>query len=84
MHLTQVLRFWAKINLYKLISPLIKEIFFQGFVNKHYNYNFIDHSYKVISSIGEIIINNSKYAFDPCSEVLDKMNIYKLISPLIK
>ena len=85
MYLTNVLRFWTKINPYKLISLLIKEgkFFSQEFINKHYNTAFKYQNSLGLSSFGELIIYNCSYAFDPCFEVLKK-NLYKLISPLRK
>ena len=74
MHLTHVLRFWIKINLYNLKSPLIKEerlFFSQDFINNHYNSDFKDF-FLCLIIFGELIIDHFEYALDPYFEVLDK------------
>ena len=45
--------------------------------------NFIDRNYTGLSSFGELIIDHCQYAFHPWFDVLEKINLYKLISPLI-
>ena len=85
MHLTQVLRFWTKTNHNKLISPLIKDNFFlQTFINNHSCLTLIQHHSKGLSRVVEMFIDSCLYAFDPCFEVLGKINLYTLISSLIK
>ena len=56
----------------------------QSFINNRSNSTFKYQNFLGISRYGEMDKDNCQYAFDPCFDVLDKINRYKLVSPLIK
>ena len=66
------------------MNKRVKGIFLRDFVNNHSNSTFKNHNHLGLRSFVELIIDNCSYTFDPCFEVLDKKNLNKLISPLIK
>ena len=58
--------------------------FWQEFINSHTDSTFKYHNFLCFGGFGELIIDNFLYAFDQCFEVLTKINLYKLMCPLIR